>query len=376
MYILLSGAKKNLGDYLITERATKLLERFKPGCAFEHHPAWKPLDPDRVRAAKAIVILGGPGYQPGFYPKIYPLVADVRAIACPIIPLGMGWKGIPGDEITLKSYRFTPESLAALQTISQRTRWLGCRDVLTVRVLKQAGLTNALLTGCPVWYDLASFGRAMRLPERVQRLVFTPAQVALFAEQSIAVARVLVDLFPRAEKICAFHRGIDENSEWTKPEERENNRRIADAASAMGFDVRDVSGDLSKVDFYDTCDFHVGYRVHAHIQFLSQRLPSLLLHEDGRGIGASETLELRGITAFERPIEAQVAGGVPGGGPAPWKRLRTGLVKRYRASNEVAEQVRGLLELDVATGFARYAGVGARIDAHLPTMQRFIEAIP
>ncbi len=373
MYIVLTGAKKNLGDYLITERAKALLSRYKPQEQLVELPSWEPLDLAMTREAKAVVIPGGPGYQPGFHPEVYPLRDNLDEIGCPVVCMGMGWKGVPGDDSTVASYRFSEQSLAALRWVSRKVRWLGCRDTLTLNVLERANIHNALLTGCPVWYHLPSIGKPMRLKEQVEHVVFTPPQKPLFADQALRVASRIVELFPHAELTAAFHRGIDEECEWLDAEEKRNNRRLADALGAMGYVPRDVSESTEKVAFYDECDLHVGYRVHAHIQFCSQRLPSLLLHEDGRGRGASMALELRGIDAFERTV----AGRVPKEAlPKALGRWTRKLGPTYRADPSVDGQVHTRLRRDIETGFARYAGVGARIDAQLEVMRRFINSLP
>jgi hypothetical protein len=290
MYALLTGAKSNLGDFLIGDRATALLRHFLPDARFVTVPSWKALG-DEVKGARALIILGGPGYQPHFYPGVYPLCTPIERLPCPLVPMGLGWKGIPGDAQTERTYAFSQSSLVALRWITAHTPWLGCRDVPTVNVLARHGFERTLMTGCPVWYHLPSLGQPMHLPGRVERLVFTPPQVLRYIDQAIRVAEVLAHEFPHAERICAFHRGL---SDWHSEPDRRENRRVADAAQALGFEVRDLAGSAENSRFYGSTDFHVGYRVHAHLQFLSERRPSLLLHEDGRGIGASGALELVG----------------------------------------------------------------------------------
>ena len=61
-------------------------------------------------------------------------------------------------------------------------------------------------------------------------------------------------------------------------------------AKTLGFRVLEASGDLSAIDFYRDADLHVGYRVHAHLMFLSHRRPSILINQDGRGVGQSVSL--------------------------------------------------------------------------------------
>lgn len=60
-----------------------------------------------------------------------------------------------------------------------------------------------------------------------------------------------------------------------------------------GVDVRDLSYSCEGFSAYNECDLHVGFRVHAHIYNLSQRIPSVLIEEDGRGWGAVEALGMK-----------------------------------------------------------------------------------
>lgn len=372
MYVILSGAKKNLGDFLITARATALLSRFQPERELVWQPAWQPLDLELAAKARAVIILGGPGYQPKMVPGVYPL-AELDRIPCPVIPLGVGWKGPAGDEQAIREYRFKDSTLQALRWMSAHTTGLGCRDWITQRVLHAHGIANAVMNGCPAWYDLDSIGTAMRLPKQVHRLVFTPAQLGLYREQSVALAATLQELFPAAERICAFHRGLSKADEWVPQGDVDNNRWIAEQVTGMGYRVEDVSGALERISFYDDCDLHVGYRVHAHIYFLSKRRPSLLLHEDGRGNGASEALTVAGVDAYQRSKPSTLASALPLKG---MRKLARRMGPALLSSSNAVSRVREMLQEDCRSGFARFAGVGARIDAQFEVMSAFVKALP
>jgi Polysaccharide pyruvyl transferase len=379
MYAILGGAKKNVGDALIIERCTALIRHIKPRQELKLTPSWEPLDPELCRTADALIIPGGPGYKPNLYPRTYPLTPDfVEHQRVPLFAVGLGWKGIPGDLRSMRTYRFDERSMRLLSKLDAQGT-LSCRDDLTLDVLRRHGLQNAVMTGCPVWYDIPSLGKPMRIARVPEKIVFTPPQVEVFADQSIHVARVLRELFPSAKLICSFHRGIAEPGEWTSKAEIDSNSRIASAARDLGYDVVDVSGKVDNLDFYATCDLHVGYRVHAHIYFLSKRLPSLLLHEDGRGIGASDALGVRGIDAFERNMSGVLLHSMQETNAITRrvaKAARRIGAREYDAPNDVALAVRAQLHSDVADGFARYAGVAARIDAQFEVMKRFLERLP
>lgn len=373
MYVVLSGARKNAGDFFITERAEVLLRHFRPDRELYRLPGLEPLEPhlDRVNAAKALIILGGPGLQPQLYPKVYKLTEDLNQIKVPIILMGSGWKAFPGDSTSLERFAFTESSLRALRKMSASAPLLSCRDIYSERVLSAAGISNVLMTGCPVWYDLASIGRAMRLPESPKRIIYTPAQMPFFQDASIRIAEVVRNKFPDSELTCAFHRGIGKKDEFSGQDEVDNNVVIERAAKALGFAIVDLSGSGGGSQIYDDCDLHVGFRLHAHLYTLSKRIPSLLLHEDGRGVAASVTLNLSGIDAFERTFVGRLR--------TPISRLQRAAEKRgrgVRSAPHVAQAVSIRLEELKSTQFAACAGVGAVIDAHFASMQRFISSLP
>jgi polysaccharide pyruvyl transferase WcaK-like protein len=373
MYIVLSGAKKNAGDFLITERSEALLKALRPDRPLRRLPGWESLEPhlEEVNGSKAIIILGGPGLQQDLYPKVYKLTSDLSRIRVPIILMGSGWKAFPGDLTTLKQFAFSPQSLQALRKMSASATFLSCRDVLSVRVLRAAGISNALMTGCPVWYDMPQLGKPMRLPSEVNHVIFTPAQLSFYREPSLAVAKQIRRVFPKARLVCSFHRGIAQPDKFLSEEERHNNSAIARAAESMGYEVVDVSGSANADEEYGKCDVHVGFRLHAHLCSLSKRVPSVLLHEDGRGVGASQTLNVRGFDAFHRSITGSVPSLPPRVSRFLDRRLG-GIVPSADCGAEVGEYLVHLQQ----TGFAAYAGVGDVIDAHFEQMKRFLNSLP
>jgi len=300
-YIALTGRKKNIGDFLITDRALKILKHFKPNDDFIVIPHWKTLDDklDLVNNSKGIIILGGPGYQENMYPGVYKLCSNLDDIKVPIYPMGMGWKGFPGDAFTVKCYKFTDSSLKLLSKISSSVKYLSTRDHQTKLVLENAGIDNVLMSGCPVWYDLDSLNKDKRFL-KIKKIVFTPAQDTKYKNQSVETMEILKEKYPNAIIYCSFHRGVGVVDEFTPKYDAKNTEFLSREAKRIGLEVVDVSYDLDKIDFYDECDFHVGYRVHAHIYFISKRMRSILIHEDGRGNGVSDALGTPGVNAYQR----------------------------------------------------------------------------
>ncbi len=371
MYVVLTGAKQNVGDFLITERALALLRALRPETELVPLPAWQSLEPHlaSVRRARAVIILGGPGFQRTFHPGVYKLVEPIERLQVPLIALGMGCKVFPGDDLSVRQYGFTRSSLAALRCMTSRFPVLGCRDQQAVTVLQRFGFESARLTGCPVWYDLGYLGKPFVAPTRVARVVFTPPQRSLYQNQSLRVASLLRRRFRGAQLIAAFHRGIDEGGEFMEAEEIRHNRTLARGLADMGYEVRNVARDVGKLAFYDECDLHVGYRVHAHVLFTSHRKPSVLLHEDGRGRAQTDTLGTPGLDAFERPAWQQTVAWLPVLGPRVAAR-------GIRASATMEQRLDELLDREQARGYASGATAAAFIDREFATMRSFIEALP
>lgn len=278
---------KNVGDFLIRERALALLRHVRPDQAIILHERWRPLAPERMERADAAVLCGGPGLARNFYPGVYRF-ADLRAADTPVLPLALGWSGQPADHP--EQFAFDPESHEALLQIHRRIGWSSVRDDVSLKVMERAKVGAVRRTGCAAWYHLPSLGKDPVLPVSVRRLVVTPpAHSAKHFRETIHLMRALARRYPDAERFCVFHRGLRPGG-GTQWREAAVVNPMAAVARGFGYKIVDAAYRLAAVDFYEMADLHVGYRVHAHLYFLSLRRPSLLVSEDGRGIGQTVTL--------------------------------------------------------------------------------------
>lgn len=287
MIVVLHGAKKNVGDFLIRHRGVALLKHLVPDHDLVLHERWRPLPDDLAAEARSIVICGGPGLSANFYPHVYRLVPDLRKLEKPVLPIALGWRGEPMSGA--EDFRFLPESKDALEVIHSRISWSTVRDDLSLGIMGRNGIDNVRRSGCVAWYHLPSLGRPLHRPHEIRHLVFTPPAQPKFFMESLRILVALKRRFPKAARICSFHRGLKAD-EYTRGREANASRLLARAAQWLGFEVIDASFDLSAIEFYESADLHVGYRVHAHLYFLSVRRPSLLISEDGRGLGQALSL--------------------------------------------------------------------------------------
>lgn len=371
MHLLLHRAINNAGDYLIFDRAVKLIEASRPDLEYRVGKAWIPLldqfSATEIRNFAAIVVCGGPGYQRNMYPRVYPLV-DIERFPTPIALLALGSYVFPGTPTQLREYDLGHRTRRFLHHVLERTPYLGARDPVTDRLLRDNGLDRVLMTGDPAWYDLDRINAPMPMMHAIGSLAFTPPANPLFFPQAIAVMRCLVGRYPRAQRSVVFHSG-----------QQATFRR---EASAGGWTIRDISGSVDGMRGYDAADLHVGYRLHAHLYALSRAIPTYLIAEDSRGHGANAAFAgigfnaLDGLRAHGTLIKS--ARRITQRMPAPhlWGRSAASRMLSDRWLSNVAAAVIDRIETDREGGWLGHEDARSRIRATLPTMIELIDALP
>ncbi|MBL3699705.1 polysaccharide pyruvyl transferase family protein [Leucobacter luti] len=283
---LTHGAKKNVGDYLIHDRARKLWSHIAPDTDVVSVKRWEPFE--FPSDARSLILCGGPGFTPRMVEGVFPLVKNAQERELPISGLALGWQGLPARNPG--SFMMTARSVATLRAIAAAGAPISVRDGVTQEIATQFGI-DTVRTGCSAWYSIPHLGTSPSVAPEPKTVVFTtPAKPENTAE-SIQVMQLLRARFPNAKLVASFHRGI-EKDELTDAEQSKPLKKQARAAKRLGYEVRDVAYSLDNIGFYEETDLHIGYRVHAHLDFVSRRRPSLLISEDGRGYG--QTVSLHG----------------------------------------------------------------------------------
>lgn len=306
MIVALCGAYRNAGDHLIGARARALLRVYVDSdIVTVDRKSITPEHYELFNKADYVLLCGGPAYQREVYPKIYPL--EWQRVRCPIVPFGLGWKAPVG--MSVEDFRFSPKAEGFIRDIHGRIGLSSARDPLTVRLLNHMGIRNAAMTGCPAWYDLNRFEIPYRFRADVRTLVLsTPAVMQPGVTE---LMHWLTGRFPRARRIVTFHHGIFPSSTPQGRRTAASFLRFSGAAVMRGWRVVSLAGDLAKMEAcYRQADLHIGYRVHAHLCCLSQRIASILICEDIRGVGQAEALgspvlRINGtdIEAFQAAVE-------------------------------------------------------------------------
>ncbi|MCZ0717299.1 polysaccharide pyruvyl transferase family protein [Aerococcus kribbianus] len=372
-YVVLTGAQKNAGDYLITERCKQILRRERPDYELVQLSRSEALEPhlELINNANALILMGGPAVSRDFYPTTYRLTEDLDDIKVPIIPMAVGWNSKGGSLKDALHFSFNEKSKQLLNRFKNNGASISVRDAYTKTILNNSGIHNVLLTGCASWYVPDCFDYDLRIKE-VKKIAITPAQDVRFSQMSKDMMKTVQEEYPEAEIICVFHRGIGKEDQFTSAEDAKNTQDLADYAQSLGINSYDIAFSYDNYAIYDDVDMHIGFRLHAHLYFLSYRKPSLMLHEDGRGKSMSDTIGLKGVDAFL---------------PSLWKKAATAsnlLLKRLKSDKrlyadlnpEAIEELRHLINMHRSTGYHFMNGVYKNFDDNYAIMQEFTKQLP
>jgi hypothetical protein len=302
--VTITGAFKNAGDYLIGDRARKLLRA---------HTDAKIVDLNRLElnethyellnSARAVLLTGGPAYQSEVYPKIYNL--ELNRIAAPVLAFGLGWKGKLGQ--SPDEFRFLEPAGEFVRAIhADKSRFSSARDFLTISMLNANGVENVHMTGCPAWYDERYLGQEYEFNPNIKRLVLSMPAVP---QPMIPVLlRDLARRFPKAEKFLSFQAGFRSTHSKKASEHSRWNYLMLAQGVLRGFKPISFESNFAEFEnFMSGIDLHVGFRVHSHVFSLSQRKTSLLIAEDSRGVGQVQAMGGISLSARDKPEAAAAA---------------------------------------------------------------------
>lgn len=299
---LLSGAVKNAGDFLIQKRSIELLKKHFPNCNIKIYNRLNSIDPyiNEINNSDCIVLAGGPLVMADTYPNRIPLTNNLDDIKAPIITIGIGWYGKNDLPKTIYENYILDDSTIKLFKKIESFAPISCRDWHTVRILKNNGLTNAIMTGCPALFDLNEINKIGLRNDNfseINNICVSDPGYGMNTQKCYDLLVYLRNKYPKAEIKLVFHRGI-EADDFTSEIRAQKNHNLMSKASNLGVKNLDIAYSAEGFKVYDECDIHIGFRVHAHIYNLSQRNLSILIEEDGRGIGIDYALNLHGIKPY------------------------------------------------------------------------------
>lgn len=370
--VLLSGAKKNWGDFLIERRLRELIAHDFPSSSIEVIARWESSSEEHfglLNECDVIFSGGGPWVRNDFF-SIFPIfekwpdfVAKTRFVAG-------GWKGENGNPKTIRSY-LNDTNVRAFLLKASRMHPIGVRDNLTELVLRSAGIDSVSMTGCSAWYDLASIGKDFQFNPSGDIIVSNP-QNDLFDEQAFELVRNLILRFPDNNICFCFNRGLLE-CELTSQNEAYRLQILRKRLKEAGINCLDISASYEAPNCFNNAFFHVGYRVHSHLYSVSKRIPSILINEDGRGIATSSTLGQWGCDAFDyRAHQSRCARWRLFKKLFPFREVRISQNYSTVSSDSVVPIVMSYLDGCLSSEFRGFEFVARRLDRNFSNMRKHL----
>jgi hypothetical protein len=342
-YVLLTGSKNNAGDFLIKHRAKALFAQERPDRDIVDLNAWEPLNKERidqVNNANALILMGGPSLRYDMYPEIYRLTDDLAAITTPVTLMGVGWKSMTGRWQDSYCYPFSDRSIQLLKKAEGSGLPLSVRDYHSLNSLRFNGISNAIMTGCPAYYDLHAIGHTPQTPRRIASIGFSlgvsfvqSAQMEKHMKQQILACR---KHFEDADFKVLFHHSLEPDATEAAYgrsmfEHLRRHRQFANWLDSEQISYRDISGSAQNlIETYAEVDLHVGYRVHAHIFMNSIGKLSLLLSEDGRAKGSQGAIGGMVVDGYDSLRDSFLARVL---------RKLTGKPERYLANKHATDEM-------------------------------------
>ena len=377
-YILLTGSRNNAGDFLIKHRAMALLRAFRPDRELVDRNAWEPFRDDElddINAARAVLLMGGPSFQSNMYPGIYAMTPRLDQLRVPIIAMGVGWKSPLGEWHDTLRYPLSEQTRQLLDRVRDSGYLSSVRDYHTLNAAAAAGYGNFLMTGCPAYYSLPHLNTPMQLNPSPRKIAFSMG-VAMaaspgMADQTREIITALAERYGREAFEVAFHHSLADQyvSAYgqASPLFRAQ-QQMAAWLDGQGIRYVDISGSAEKlIAYYEGCDLHVGFRVHAHIFMSSISRPSVLLSEDGRGKATrlvAGGVVLDAYLGHRRSTRDRIL-----------RKLRLSAAGSYIPAPGLAQDILRVCDYELRQG-VRFGSVRANIDRHYPVMQRFVAQLP
>ncbi|WP_306916594.1 MULTISPECIES: polysaccharide pyruvyl transferase family protein [unclassified Arthrobacter] len=336
---------RNIGDYLITQSLISMIEA-TVGEEAHVDVIWRAApweEISEVILSADHVFFACLAIRPEMESGVYPFARKV-------IESSVRYSiHAAGTDLRVKDNMDLLETMDEASVIFLRELALGSRIFTTRGVLTQAfcrlsGITAARFSGDIAFYAPEMYGIGFRAPTAIRNIVVSdPHRATKYIDSFVCLIAGLRSLFPQASIKVALHG---------------QNQEIEAACTGLDLDTTSIyenpGGGLS---IYDSCDLHVGYRVHGHVSALKRRKVSYLLEQDGRGADYGLTLS--------RKISV----------PNYLQFVRDDGEKRRwttRASVSPPQQLLSMIEQDSINNFERFEG----FDQELETIsRRALEAV-
>ncbi|MDN5686368.1 MAG: polysaccharide pyruvyl transferase family protein [Brachybacterium sp.] len=237
------------------------------------------------------------------------------------------------------------ESVEILREVGRGATCFTTRGVLSQYYCELVGVPNSVYGGDVAFYYPEAYGRDFFLATDIADIVISdPHRADRYLSSMDVLINGLRNMFPAARIRVALHGVNDEIEEYCATNSIEAVRIYEDVDSGLSI--------------YDSCDLHVGYRVHGHVSALARRAYSYLLEQDGRGADYGLTLTRKvSVPHFLQPYTDGTNG------------------RTLKGSIAAPQQLLGLIAHDLADGFSRFVGFGRELEGISRTNEEYVAQI-
>jgi hypothetical protein len=231
------------------------------------------------------------------------------------------------------------------------------------------------MTGCPAYYD-ENFINSEFKAQEINKVAFS---LGVSFVRSPSMERLMKDnilackaKFSDKEFEVVFHHSLDREKfkDAYKSSSTHVNKHndFADWLERNNIKFIDISGSAENLtNYYATVDFHIGYRVHAHIFMNSIAKQSILISEDGRAKGVKSAISgvvLDGYLDFKDSIFAKVSNKI-----LPF-------YDRFTANNNLTKELLDEISYENKIDFIRFKNSRKLIDHNYIIMKQFLRQLP
>ena len=299
------SAGRNTGNLLVGHAACRQLRHAALGAMHTHRPAQIRGHFDRV------VVVATNFLSPHFDLSALADVVETADLPCLMVGLGAqaaGYRRL-APELQAGTVRFA-------RAVAERSAVIGVRGEYTASVLRDLGIHNVEVLGCPSFYtNLSAPLRVERKPfsavERVAVTGTTDVVGLSFDPQAKAeVERALFRLADASGHPYVFQSELPEILYLERPDP-ERVQALAPSAGRMGYDrVEEYAAAVRRIgrvffdvdawfDFVRGRDLVVGTRLHGAVAALLQGVPAIVVYHDSRTREICELLGLPRISVTE-----------------------------------------------------------------------------
>lgn len=319
--IMRSWKAVNIGDGFIAESIKSLLAPHVCRFTFSSREVLSDEAIQQINSTRLLVLAGANQLTDNFTVAPGIDAESLKRIQVPVVPMGIGIHGIADF-----NRQMSAETRNVLRALHERVPYSSWRCPRTIDYLRRQCpevLNKSLMTCCPVTYREPLLA-GTPFSDRVSRVVVTITERGDFWDREKQTIDFVARHFPSADKVLSLHQvfpalaapskaaPVKKKPHWSSafrrwwrtparspvtgsptansPTDR-SPQALHKYAERQGFAVYrpdDVAGCWK---FYESCDLHVGSRLHAHLYFLSKARRSYLSYVDDRCLGISEALQ-------------------------------------------------------------------------------------